>query len=158
MRHELRKPNKLTSHETSTRVEQLNTWFGYFPDDGADHYAALTKLTSDELREIFNAYFQPPGGARWRKPFNSTALPKGCAVLSSTLSVSKLWSQDLTPGTKMIPKRANPAKRSLTDIHRAIPNLGKLIVAEDTHFYPNGRRITLSMAKHVAIPATSARH
>ena len=53
MRHELRKPNKLTSRETSTRVEQLNTWFQYFPMDGADRYTAVTKLTSDKLCEIF---------------------------------------------------------------------------------------------------------
>ena len=63
MRHELRKPNKLTSRETSTRVEQLNTWFSYFPADGADRYAAVTKLTSDELREIF--YRLLP--AAWRR-------------------------------------------------------------------------------------------
>ena len=53
----------MTSCETSTRVEQLNTWFGYFPADGADRYATVTKLTSDELREIF--YRLLP--AAWRR-------------------------------------------------------------------------------------------
>ena len=63
MRHELRKPNKLTARETSTRVEQLNNWFKYFPADGSDRYATVTVLTADELREIF--YRLLP--ASWRR-------------------------------------------------------------------------------------------
>ena len=57
-----------------------------------------------------------------------------------------------------IPKRANLAKRSPTDIRRAIPKLGKLTVAAAIRHYPNEQRIALSMAKLVAIPATSAKH
>jgi hypothetical protein len=50
MRHELRKPNKLTARETSTRLVQLNTWLSYYPLKGEN---VLTKLDETELREIY---------------------------------------------------------------------------------------------------------
>jgi hypothetical protein len=53
MRHELRKPNKLTARETATRLQQLNTWLAYFPADGDDATAAVTKLDEIEIREIY---------------------------------------------------------------------------------------------------------
>ena len=53
MRHELRKPNKLTARETATRLQQLNAWLSYFPADGEDSTAAVTKLDELEIREIY---------------------------------------------------------------------------------------------------------
>ena len=63
MQHELQKPNKLTSCETSTQVKQLNTWFEYFPADSADRYAVVTKLMSDTICKIL--YRLLP--AAWRR-------------------------------------------------------------------------------------------
>jgi hypothetical protein len=53
MRHELRKPNKLTARETCTRLLQMNTWLEYYPAVGPDPTAAVTKLDETELREIY---------------------------------------------------------------------------------------------------------
>jgi hypothetical protein len=53
MRHELRKPNKLTARETATRLVQLNTWLSYFPSDGEKSTAEVTKLDDMEIREIY---------------------------------------------------------------------------------------------------------
>jgi hypothetical protein len=53
MRHELKKPNKLTARETATRLLQLNTWLAYYPADGEDPTAAVTKLDETEIREIY---------------------------------------------------------------------------------------------------------
>ena len=51
--HELKKPNKLTAWETSTRLLQLNTWLAYYPADGEDPAAEVTKLDEVELRDIY---------------------------------------------------------------------------------------------------------
>ena len=53
LRHELKKPNKLTARETSTRLLQLNTWLSYYPADGEDPAAEVTKLDEIELRDIY---------------------------------------------------------------------------------------------------------
>jgi hypothetical protein len=50
MRHELRKPNKLTARETSTRLVQLNSWLSYYPNKSE---TGVTKLDETELREIY---------------------------------------------------------------------------------------------------------
>ena len=53
LRHELKKPNRLTARETSTRLQQLNTWLAYYPADGEDPAAEVTKLDEIELRDIY---------------------------------------------------------------------------------------------------------
>ena len=53
LRHELKKPNRLTARETSTRLLQLNTWLAYYPADGDNPAAEVTKLDEIELREIY---------------------------------------------------------------------------------------------------------
>ena len=53
LRHALKKSNKLTARETSTRLLQLNTWLEYYPADGVDPTATITKLDENELREIY---------------------------------------------------------------------------------------------------------
>jgi hypothetical protein len=53
MRHELKKPNKLTARETATRLRQLNAWLDYYPADGADPTGPITKLEISELRDIY---------------------------------------------------------------------------------------------------------
>ena len=53
MRHELKKPNKLTARETATRLLQLNAWLAYYPADGEDPTAQVTKLDEVEIREIY---------------------------------------------------------------------------------------------------------
>jgi hypothetical protein len=53
MRHEMRKPNKLTARETVTRLQQLNAWLDYYPADGSDPTAAVTKLDESEMRDIY---------------------------------------------------------------------------------------------------------
>ena len=63
LRHELKKPGKLTARETSTRLLQLNAWLSYYPADGEDPAAAVTKLDEIELRDIY--YRLLP--ANWRR-------------------------------------------------------------------------------------------
>ena len=53
MRHEMRKPNKLSARETATRLLQLNAWLEYYPADGPDPLAPITKLDDAELRDIY---------------------------------------------------------------------------------------------------------
>lgn len=53
LRHELKKPNKLTARETASRLQQLNTWLKYYPASGNDATTEVTKLDETEIREIF---------------------------------------------------------------------------------------------------------
>jgi hypothetical protein len=111
MRHELRKPNKLTSRETSTRVEQLNTWFEYFPADGANRYSAVTKLTNDELREIF--YRLLP--AAWRRKMEENVqfdrISKGLrGVVEYAERLETLESRFDPRGTKDSHKKSHSGK------------------------------------------------
>ena len=53
MRHSLKKPNKLTARETATRLQQLNAWLEYYPADGQDPAAVITKLDESEIRDIY---------------------------------------------------------------------------------------------------------
>jgi hypothetical protein len=125
MRHELRKPNKLTSRETSTRVEQLNTWFEYFPADGADRYAAVTKLTSDELREIF--YRLLP--AAWRRKMEENVqfdrISKGLrGVVEYAERLETLESRFDSKGTKDS-KKSHSGKTKSEGHSKSFPESGK---------------------------------
>ena len=53
LRHALKKPNRLSSRETSTRLLQLNVWLKYFPADGLDVTAEVTKLEKSEIPVIY---------------------------------------------------------------------------------------------------------
>jgi hypothetical protein len=61
--HELKKPNKLTARETSTRLELINNWSKYFPSGGNDRTLDVNELQASELKEIY--YRLLP--AAWRR-------------------------------------------------------------------------------------------
>ena len=63
LRHDVKKPNKLTSRETSTRLELINNWFKYFPADGLDLTLDVLGLDAAALKEIY--YCLLP--AAWRR-------------------------------------------------------------------------------------------
>ena len=157
MPHELRKPNKLTSHETSTRAEQLNVWFDYYPADGADRYTAVTKLTSNEHREIF--YRLLP--AAWRRKMEENVqfnrITEGLRGVVQYAECLETLESRFDAREPKIPKRASLARQNPKDIRRAFPNLEKLTIAEAIPIYQNGPRTALSMATDVDILATSAR-
>jgi hypothetical protein len=125
MRHELRKPNKLTSRETCTRVEQLNVWFDYFPADGADRFAAVTKLSNDELREIF--YRLLP--AAWRRKMEENVqfdrITKGLrGVVEYAERLETLESRFDSKGTKD-PKKSQFGKTKSEGHSKGIPESGR---------------------------------
>jgi hypothetical protein len=53
LHYEAKKPTKLNSRETATRLQQINNWMDYFPSDGGDRTEKVPVIGATELSLIY---------------------------------------------------------------------------------------------------------